>query len=166
MTICDRTKLPHRQKAASSLVEVTCGSVVFCLVAIILVDLGILIYGVSLNDSVCRDAARKSATGNPVNAESRALFFIDQTNSRNNGLVSRFRLIPPVKTIITSQPRLRRNAENDQPVNPGGLITGSVTLTTEVEISPFLLHYLIGQKLPLKLRSTQSFPISYVLPPN
>lgn len=165
MTICSRAKMPNRRRAAS-LVEVTWGSVVLFFVVIILVDLGLLIYGVSLNDSVCRDAARKSASGSPVNAESRALSLIEQMNKRNSGLVSHFRLVPPVKTEITSQPKLRRNPENDQFVNPGGLVTGSVTVTTEVEITPFALQFVLGRNSALKFQSKQSFPISYVMPPD
>ncbi|MBP9094706.1 hypothetical protein KBI23_27045 [bacterium] len=167
MTISNCAKsLSRRRVAAASLVEVTCGSVVLFLVVIILVDLGLLIYGVSLNDSVCRDAARKSASGNPIQAESRALLLISQMNSRNSGLVSHFRLVPPVEIEITSQPKLRRNPENDVLVNPGGLVTGSVTVTTQVEITPFALQFVLGGKDPLKFQSKQTFPISYVMPPD
>jgi len=166
MTICSGAKKPYRRPLGASLVEVTVGSVVLFLVVIILVDLGLLIYGVSLNDAVCRDAARKSASGNPVNAQARALLLIEQMNSRNSGFVSHFRLVPPVKTEITSQPKLRRNPENDQLVNPGGLVTGSVSVTTEVEITPFALQFVLGRNSPLKFQSKQSFPISYVLPPD
>lgn len=166
MTNYGRAKVPSRQSTAASLVEVTFGSVLLFFVVIILVDLGILIYGVSLNDSVCRDAARKSASGNPINAESRALFLIDQINSENNGLVSHFRLVPPVKTEITGQPKLRRDPENDKLVNPGGLVTGLVTVTTQVEITPFALPFILGRKPPLKFQSRQTFPISYVMPPD
>mgnify|MGYP003394146153 CR=1 FL=1 len=167
MTISSRAKLPSRQKAGASLVEVTCGSVLLFFVVIILVDLGLLIYGVSLNDSVCRDAARKSASGNPIQAESRALLLIEQMNNRNSGnvgLVSHFRLVPPVEIEITSQPKLRRNPENDLLVNPGGLVTGSVTVTTQVEITPFVLQLFLGGNAPLKFQSKQAFPISYVVP--
>ena len=169
MTISSRAQLSSRQKTGASLVEVTCGSVLLFFVVIILVDLGLLIYGVSLNDSVCRDAARKSASGNPIQAESRALLLVEQMNNRNglnNAMVSHFRLVPPVKIEITSQPNLRRDPENDKPVNPGGLVTGSVTVTTQVEITPFVLPFILGQRPPLKLQSRQTFPISYVMPPD
>ncbi|CAN5590230.1 hypothetical protein BH11CYA1_BH11CYA1_40450 [soil metagenome] len=166
MIICSRLTLLCRRREGASLVEVTVGSVVLFFVVIILVDLGLLIYGVSLNDAVCRDAARKSASGNPINAEQRALLFVDQMNSRNSGFVSHFRLVPPVKAEITSQPKLRRNPENDQLVNPGGLVTGSVTVTTEVEIKPLALQFVLGRNSPLRFQSKQSFPISYVQPPD
>lgn len=169
MTNCSRAKLPSRRIVAASLVEVTCGSVVLFLVVIILVDLGLLIYGVSLNDSVCRDAARKSASGNPIQAESRALLLIEQVNSRNgmnSSMVSHFRLVPPVKIEITSQPKLRRSSENDELVNPGGLVTGSVTVTTQVEVKPFALQFVLGGNTPLKFQSRQTFPITYVMPPD
>lgn len=169
MTIICRAEQPFRSKRASSLVEVTCGSVLLFFVVIILIDLGLLIYGVSLNDSVCRDAARKSASGNPIQAESRALLLVSQMNNRNSrniGLVSHFRLVPPIEIEISSQPKLRRNPENDVLVNPGGLVTGSVTVTTEVEIKPFVLQPFLGGKSPLKFQSKQTFPISYVVPPD
>jgi Flp pilus assembly protein TadG len=166
MTIFSGDKLSCRRRPGASLVEVTCGSVVLIFVVLILIDLGILIYGASLNDSVCRDAARKSASGSPANAESRARLLIGQMNSRGGGLVSHFSLVPPVVTEITSQPKLRRNPENDELLNPGGLVTGSVTVTTQVEVTPFALPYIIGRRPPLTLQSRQTFPISYVMPPN
>jgi Flp pilus assembly protein TadG len=153
--------------AGASLVEATIGIVLLISVVIVLVDLGILIYGVSLNDSVCRDTSQKAASGNPSDAQSRAQASIDQLNSNQAGSTfARFSLVLPVETSLSSEPKLQRDPETDQFFNPGGLIHGTVTVTTEVELRPVVIHLLIGKKSPLTFRSKQSFPISYVQPPD
>ncbi len=158
------TRSKARQSAAVSLVEATIGVVVIVLVAIILVDLSMLLYAVALNDSVCRDAARKAAAGDPANAEQRAQTVVDQ--ARQNGKALNIRLVSPVETEVVSQPRLRRDPETDALINPGGLVTGTVILTTEMEMTPLALHFFLIQQPPLKFRSKQSSPISYVIPAN
>lgn len=152
-----------RQCSAVSLVEATFGVVVIVAVTIVLIDLAMLLFAVSLNDSICRDAARKAATGDPASAEQRAQSVVDQ--ARQNGKATSINLVSPVVTDIISQPRLRRDPETDELINPGGLVTGSVNLSTEIKFTPLVLHLFIVQKPPLTFRSTQSSPICYVVPP-
>lgn len=154
-----------RQTSAQSLVEVTVGVVVLIVVVIFLIDLALLIYAVSLNDMVCRDAAQQAASGDPSDAEARALTSIENRKRRQaDSFRSAFRLIPPVKAEITGQPGVRIDAQTDEPKQLGGMVTGTVSVTTEVETQPFVVHLVLGKKPPLSFRSTAVVPIKFVRP--
>src|SRR5437762_742308 len=97
----------RRRPSAQSLIEATIGIVVLVIVVITLIDLAMIIYGVSLNDSACGNAARASASGNPADAEHRAQAVLDQLNARQAGaIVSHFSLVPPVQVNIISEPSI------------------------------------------------------------
>lgn len=149
-----------------SLIEVLVGITVLIPVALLMLDLTIIVWAVQSNDVLCRTAARAAATGNPEQATSRAQTVIDRARSRSAGsMISDFELISPVETKITGSPVAEVDAALEKQVNPGGPVTGAVTVTTEVEVKPFMVHMLYGSK-QLRFRTQQVFPISYVMPPS
>jgi hypothetical protein len=148
-----------------SLVEVVSGLVVIFGIFLGLTDLGSVIYAISLNDATCRNAASAAAAGSPGEVNYRAQLIIDRANSGGfNACFAHFALIPPVKCAITTQPSLQVDTQTGQTFSPGGLVTGNVEVTTEVEVRPFVVGILLKGKTPLIFRSTQTFPIRYMQP--
>ncbi|HEY9683654.1 MAG TPA: hypothetical protein V6C86_18890 [Oculatellaceae cyanobacterium] len=148
-----------------SLVEVTSGLVLIFAVVLALADLGAVIYATALNDTACRNAANAAAVGSPGEANFRAQLIISRANAGGfNSCFANFELVPPVKTVITSEPVLRVEPETGRTFSPGGLVSGNVEVTTQVEVRPFVLGAILKGKVPLTFRSTQSCPIRYMEP--
>jgi Flp pilus assembly protein TadG len=155
------------RNSGQSLIEVTVGIIVLVMVALVLIDLAVILFGVQLNDANCRNAAGAAAEGNPAEAASRAATVIDHANARANApIISHFHLVLPVETKIVNQPKSQIDVTSGTQVNPGGAVTGTVGVTTEVEVRPFLVHYLVGGKSPLTFKAHQSAPINYVVSPD
>jgi hypothetical protein len=157
-------KHQRSKQIAQSLIEVTVGIIVMVPVALVLTDLGVILYGVQLNDATCRNAVRAAASGDPNQATPRVQAVIDRANSRTTGIVSNFKLVQPVETVITSQPQAERDPISGDEITSGGPVNGTICATTEVDIKPFAVHGIYGGKSPLKFQSKQSFPISFVRP--
>lgn len=150
-----------------SLIEVTAGLIVLVPVVIVLIDLSVILLGVQTNDANCRNAARAAAEGDPAEASFRAQAVMNRSNLQaNQPLISGSRLILPVEVKISSRPLTEPDIATGKQMNTGGPVTGTATVTTEVEIRPFIVHMMYGGKSPLKFTSRQSFPMSYVAPAN
>ena len=154
-----------KQQSGQSLIEVTVGLVVLVPVVLVLIDLSTLFLGAQANESTCRNAARAAAAGDPVYATTRALSIINRSNDRSrSGMVSNFVLAQPVDVRVTSRPVSEMDQNSGQMINPGGAVTGTATVTTEVDVRPFVVQAVYGGKSPIKLRSQQTFPISFIQP--
>jgi hypothetical protein len=154
------------RQSGHSLVEATFGLIFIVATVISLIDLSIVIYGVSLNETTCRNAASAGAAGDAREAESRVRVAIEQSSAIGFGtIISRPQLILPVEVNLTSAPMPRRNPETDRMYNPGGLVIGTITVRTQVEIRPLAIDYILKRREPLVFRSSQSFPMHYNVPP-
>lgn len=153
------------RRSGQSLIEVTAGLVVLVPVLLVLVDLAVIMYGVQLNDTACHNAAQAAAAGEPAEAQYRVQTVLNQVNSRTAGeLVSHFALDAPVEFKIEAAPIPYRDPMTGMTVNPGGVITGTATVITTVEVRPFIVYRVYGGRLPLKFSCRQCIPIRYVVP--
>jgi hypothetical protein len=152
------------RRSGQSLIEVTVGIIVLIPAVLVLLDLAFVIYGVERNDSACQNAARAAASGPPAEAQARAQTALDRVNGNcPGGIVSSFQLVLPLEMKISRQPMPERDEYTGQLICHGGPVIGSATVSTEVEVRPFLVHYICTGKTPLKFRATQTFPISYIM---
>lgn len=155
----------HRLHRGQSLVEVVTGLTIIVPIALALIDLSAVLYAISLNDTACRNAARAAATGSPGEAKLRAESIVLQANSGQfNSSFAHFSLLTPVRSTIKVQPAMQIDPDTDKPFNPGGLVTGDVSVTTEVEVKPFVMSMILKGQTPLVFRSTQNCPIRYMQP--
>jgi len=158
------SQLGSNRQSAQSLIEVTFGLAIMASIAIVMLDLMAVLYAISINDSACGNAVRAAADGNTKEASIRAQAMIDQAN--NSGLVSKFShvtLIPPVNVNIVSQPAIRPDPETGEMMNPGGAVTGTVSVSTLVEVKTFIAG--LFTKGHMEFKSTRSYPIRYIMPP-
>jgi hypothetical protein len=154
------------RKRGASLVEAACGLIVIYIVAVALMDLGVGLYAISLNESTCRNAASFAASGSPKEAERRVHMVITQSGDGLGKLVSAPKLILPIDINIENQPPDRRDPDTDKLINPGGIVTGSIRVRTQIEVRPFAVDLVLPQYKVLTFQSSQSFPIHYVMPPS
>ncbi len=146
------------REKGQSIVELAIGLIALIPIVLVVFDLAVIVIGVQINDSTCREAARVAASGAPKDQASRAKAVVARANARSAGMLSNFKLItdPPISTVTQAQA---------DALNPyGGALNGNVTVQTEVEVRPFVVQAAYNGQSPLKFRSQQSFPITYVVP--
>lgn len=145
------------RKNGQSIIELAVGILVLVPIVLVLFDLAVLVLGVQINDSVCRDAARAAASGNPADIKARAQAIVNRVNAQSSGMLSNFVLKDCSTSSVSKQ-----NIDNAKQY--GGPVTGTVTVTTQVDIRPFVVTWVYQGGDPLKFNSRQSFPFTYVFP--
>lgn len=153
-----RTSKRKERRKGQSIVELAVGLIALIPIVLVVFDLAVIVIGVQINDSTCREAARVAASGAPSDQAKRAKAVVARANQRAAGMLSNFVLItdPPQSTVTQAQ------ADALKPY--GGALNGTVTVQTEVDIKPFVVQAAYNGQSPLKFRSQQSFPITYVVP--
>ncbi len=152
------SKHRNKREKGQSIVELSVGLIALIPIVLVVFDLAVIVIGVQINDSTCREAARVAASGAPKDQANRAKAVIARANQRSAGMLSNFVLVtdPPLSTVTQAQA---------DALNPyGGALNGTVTVQTEVDIKPFVVQAAYNGQSPLKFRSQQSFPITYVVP--
>ena len=145
----------HRRQG-QSLIELVCGMLVLIPIILVLFDLAVIVLGVQLNDSTCREAARVAALGDPTSCSTRAQAVVDRANNSGSSMLSNYKLKQCTSTVT---------AADITAMSPfGGPISGTVTVDTEVDIKPFIVAIVYSGGQPLKFRSQQTFPFTFVVP--
>lgn len=153
-----RQKTKGRSRKAQSLVELCVGLLVLVPIILIFFDLAVIVIGVQVNDQTCKQAARAASSGDPISANQRAQAIVARANQQGSSMLSNFTLTGTTfnpTTLIAD-----RNALNPY----GGTISGTVTVSTTVDIRPFLVPYVYSGGAPLTFRSAQTYPFTFVVP--
>lgn len=145
-----------RKIYGQSAVELCAGLIVLVPVILVLFDLAVIVLGVQLNDATCREAARVAALGDPTTCKERALAVINHANNQGSSLLSNFQLIKCNSTVT---------AEQIASMKPfGGAVAGTVSITTQVDIKPFVVYLVFTGTSPLHFQSVQTYPFTYTVP--
>ena len=147
-------KISTRKFRGISTVEMIAGLVVLIPIILTLFDLGCIISGVLVNDTVCRDIARAVSESDPASAKQRAEQLVVQANKKSGSVVSQYSLVgdPQNADLVVPAPEV------------GGLVKGTVTVRTRVEIRPpFLVGVVYGGQ-GLNFDSQQTFPYTFSMP--
>ena len=135
-------------------------------IALTCIDLGTIALGATINDSVCRDAARAAASGPPGTQTAgssrsvapteapylRALAVVKSQTPRNL----------PIK--VQEQIRVRETLRDVPPAEIGGGIDGDVDVSTSAIIMPpFLVSAVTGPN-GIILNSTHIVSYTYTMP--
>lgn len=149
-------QLRKRYRGQSS-VELVCGLIVLIPIVLVLFDLAVIVVGVQINDSTCREAARVASIGDPTDANKRAAAVVARANKQGSSMLSNFVLVSCTSTVTAAQVTALK-------ASFGGPVSGTVTAVTEVDIKPFVVQYAYSGGAPLKFRATQTYPFTYVVP--
>ena len=124
-------------------------------------------WGVESNDAICLKAAHAAACGSPDEPAQRAQTIIDNAGTHSNkAVVSSSHLILPPTVHVTSQPVPQFDPVSGKVVNPGGTVSGTVSVVTEVEVRPFILRKFFQSGHRFTFQSKHTIPITYVVPPD
>lgn len=140
-----------------SIIELVCGLIILVPLTLVLFDLAAIVLCVQTNDSTCRDAARAAASGPPdTSMQSRAQAVVARANNRTGGvMVSNYKLINVNSSAGTISNVIQTY---------GGAVSGTVTVTTSVDVRPFIVSIVYSGGQPLTFQSKQTFPFTYVYP--
>jgi len=145
-----------RRISAVSMIELCVGLIVLLPVIFTVFDLAVIVIALGTNDSACREAARLAATGDPLLASQRAGAAVARANETNSQLANNYALVSCILTIP--------NAQLTALSATGGQAVGAVTVTTQVDIYPFIVHWAYAGIKPLQFASQETFPFSYTYP--
>ena len=145
-----------RKKQGVTILEMVVGLIVLIPVILLLIDLVLITLGVQINDHAAREADRLAASGDPVQALARAQAVIDRIAKSTGGYVSKLTL----KSLTFTPANLLTTESSLVPY--GGVIQGSVTVRTEVTVTPIAISYVWTG--PFVFDSEQTCPITYDVP--
>jgi hypothetical protein len=146
----------ERRTSGQSLIEGLVGLFALLPVIIVLFDLTVIVLAVQINDSTCREAARVAASGDPANNQQRANAVIQRANARLGNIICNCKLISCTSTATSSYLATLKQF--------GGPVNACVTVQTEISVRPFVFQWVYNSLTPMKLRSQQMFPFTYVMP--
>lgn len=146
------------------------GLMVLVPIVLLVFDLAVIVMAVQINDSTCREAARVAASGDLGSLKTNSLAASDmhkradavvkRANTQSAGLLSNFVLF----NVSTNPDEASIRNTITSLGNTGGPVTGTISVTTTVEVRPFLVKYAYNGGAPLVFQSRQSFPFTYVVP--
>ncbi len=154
-----RNQNHNARRKGQSLVELAAILLTVIPVLLILIDCLFILIGASLNDSICRDAARAAAAGPPsvvdaiATPQKRALTVIDHVYYSNMPM--------KVRDIVS----IKENVRTLPPDSQGGYVDGEITIGTTIDIYPPFVPGNLGSS-QIVLKSQHTVPITYVLPPS
>ena len=146
-----------RKRKGQSIIELAVGLIALIPIVLVIFDLAVIVIAVQINDSTCREAARVAASGRPGDQTSRAQAVVNRANAKTTGMLSNFQLVGTPNSTVT-----QTTADALAPY--GGSLNGTVTVTTQVDVKPFVVQVVYNGGGPLTFRSQQTFPITYVVP--
>jgi hypothetical protein len=161
-----KRRFQKNRKNGQGLVELCAGLVLVVPIALTCIDLGTIALGATINDAVCRDAARAAASGPPGTPTigtartvapneapyQRALAIVRSQTPRNL----------PIK--VGEQILVTETLRDVPPEEIGGGIDGDVDVSTSaIIIPPFLVSAITGPK-GITLNSKHIVSYTYTMP--
>jgi len=149
----------RRANSGQSIVELVAGLIALIPVIMALLDIAVVYSGISLNDSICRDAARVAAAGDPTNTTqmmNRATQVIKNVYKPGGYVV--LNTTPKQVIIDPSIPFVAPNPTT------GGTYNGNILVQTEVTVNlPASVPNITPSQLVFD--SQASYPITFVAQP-
>ncbi len=146
----------QRRTFGVTILEMVMGLIVLIPVVLLLIDLTIIALAIQVNDNAAREADRLAASGDPSQALARAQQVLKRVNQNSSGYASNITLAK----LTFSPTDLVKQAAAFVPY--GGVISGSVTVQTQVTVNPLIIAYVA--KGPYIFQSSQTCPITYIVP--
>jgi len=155
----------HRKGHGQSMVELLAGLVVLIPVILTLIDLAVLVISVTVNDTVCRDAARACAAGPPAQAVQRAQAVVSKNYKPGGAITS---------LTVADADVTRNNVDMRVPPFGGPVPTStpgsppSVTVTTHMKVRPPFLTQVVAANNggQFDFASSATYTYTYVYPNN
>lgn len=154
-----------RNQKAQALTELAVALLVLIPIALLLIDGVYVMIGASLNEFVCRDAARAAASGVPssLNTGEHRTVRSGPPKDRATAVISKvyYSGLPmKVRTNVNVEETVR----DVPPKSEGGAVDGDISVTTTIDIYPPVQVRWVDPCVVV-LRSKHTVPITYLRPP-
>lgn len=130
--------------------ELVAGLAIIIPTILLFIDLGFLVFGATVNDTICRNTVRIVAAGSPETAAQRAATAINKAKD-DSGPLKNLRLAPgyPIN-------------QNVSPPNVPGPAGGEVTVKTSIDIQLPVSLEAFTHSNQVTVSSQQTFPYTFV----
>lgn len=143
-----------RREKGQSLVELGTALIVVIPLLLVLLNGAFVFLGATLNDAVCRDAARAAASGPP------STIAPGVPRQRAKSVIKRvYQSGLPMK--VRESVEIVETVKDIPPDATGGAVDGQITVGTTIDVYP--IFTLLGAG-PLTLKSKHTVPITYIKP--
>ncbi len=169
------------RKPGQTLLELAAILMVIIPTVLLFLDLVLIAAVVQINDNIARNAARQAANGPPTSvggssssgsgmlatiapqAYNRANACVAQANKSYSGVIANF-AIANSWTNLTSADIQNWQISGGELLHYSGnqISTGLVSITTTVQVKPFLLPLVLASSKVMTFNATHTFPFSYV----
>lgn len=158
----------QRKRAANghSLAELGAGLIVGVPLLLAGIDMGFIALGATLNDSVCRDAARAAASGPPAEQTQGVNRKVQPDRSPYQRAVAVIKTHNPTNLPLKVQdkPEVMETVHDVPPAEFGGAVDGELSVKTTVTIvPPFVMRMYLPEGI--ELASKHLVPYTYVIMP-
>jgi hypothetical protein len=155
MSYCKMKNARRGRRKGQSLIEFVCAATLVIPITLLAMDSFLILYGMQLNEDTCREAARTAASGDPRLAFIRASQIVSKVSQQSPDTFSL--TLEAIDTSVT-----KSQLQMKSPF--GGEVTGSVDITTAVDVKPLMLGWFLGKDMRVHLEATEEVPTTYVLP--
>lgn len=139
-----RKRLHSRKKLAQSTMELIGGLIILVPIILFLIDLSTIVLAAFKNDSVCREACRAAASGDPKDSQKLAEAEISKYNQAGS---------------FASYSLSGTQVNGVEPNSGQGLISGDVSVKTTARVhAPFIIGFVCPT---VELQAEQSFPFTF-----
>ncbi|MDZ4837449.1 MAG: hypothetical protein SGJ27_26990 [Candidatus Melainabacteria bacterium] len=158
----------HSRSVGQGAVEL-CAAMMICVPIVLAgIDLGFIALGSTINDNVCRDAARAAGSGPSAESLPSPAHKVQPNSSPYQRAVAVIRKHSPtdLPMKVMENPEVIETVRDVPPAPMGGAVDGDISVKTTVRITP---PFLLKSFLPagVMLSSRHLVPFTYVvMPPN
>ncbi len=126
--------------SGQSITELATALLVLVPIFLIVIDLGFIALGSTINDTVCRDACRAAASGPPSSETLAASRWVSAGQSPYERAVAVIRKHSPSNFPIKvdDQPEITESVSDVPPAEVGGAIEGDISVKTTVTVAPLV----------------------------
>ncbi|MBS1957614.1 MAG: hypothetical protein JST89_25730 [Cyanobacteria bacterium SZAS-4] len=159
-------KVTKTRRIGQGLAELCAGLVVIVPVALTCVDLGTIALGATVNDNICRDAARAAASGPPGSPVVGSARYVSPGQPPYQRALAVVRNQTPKNLPIKvgEQIQVVETLRDVPAADVGGGIDGDVNVSTSAQIvPPFLVSAITGPN-GITLNSKHVVPYTYTVP--
>lgn len=155
-----------RRARGQSLVELCAGLIVGVPLILAGIDMGFIALGASINDSVCRDAARAAASGPPSAQSTAANRKVSPGQTPYQRVLSVIRKHSPTNLPlkVLDKAEIVESVRDLPSATTGGAVDGDIAVKTTVSITP---PFILRAYCPtgIELCSKHLMPFTYVVMP-
>ncbi len=169
------------RESGQTLLELVATLIILIPTVLLFLDLLLIAVVVQINDDVARNATRQASNGAPSSPGSpggsgagtlasiapqsyyRAKVYVDQANKSHSGAIANIAITNSWTNLTSADIQNWQISGGELLHHQGNQVsTGLVSITTSVQVRPFVLPWVLASSKVMTFNATHTFPFSYV----